>query len=274
MTILWLILKIILWLLGIVVSLLLCLLLGLLFLPVEYRIRAEKYETIAYRIQLKIFYLISILYDSKTNNSIKIQLCGRTIKEVPFSEAEEVVEEKMHKAEKATQKATKEEVKDITRTKEVQTKQTAPDAQKTGKPTKTEKPKQSKSSTPAHINWVETIKVVWQDENRIPFIRFCKALLKDIWRALLPKVCTFNVIFGLEDPAETGTLLAKLMALYPFYAPYGNIMGDFEKPTLEGDIKLYGQMNLYRFVKPLVVFVTHKEVRNYIKRLMKIGKDE
>ena len=161
-----------------------------------------------------------------------------------------------------------------------QTKHTAKKESQSNKPTtieratKAEQPKQSTSSKAKKVNWLETIKIIWQDENRLPFIRFCKALLKDIWYALRPKECTFNVIFGLEDPAETGIFLAKLMALYPFYAPYGNIMGDFEKPTLEGDIKFYGKMNLYRFVKPLIVFVTHKEVRNYIKLLMKIGKDE
>lgn len=82
MTILWLILKIILILLGILIGVAFCLLLVLLFVPLEYRLRAEKYEIIAYSMQFKIFHLISIVYDCKTNNSIKIRFCRRTIKEL------------------------------------------------------------------------------------------------------------------------------------------------------------------------------------------------
>ncbi|MBU3811776.1 MAG: hypothetical protein H9893_09020 [Candidatus Niameybacter stercoravium] len=304
MTILWLILKIILILLGALIGVVICLLLALLFIPLEYRLRAEKYEVIAYYMQFKIFYLISIVYDSKTNNSIKIRLCGRTIKEISFEEAEDQAEEKLEKTQKVVTKATQEEAEDITENKRVQqqsksTRVTHTDESKKtqvsssvekleritqgkseqarrheGKQTASKKQNKASNHSCTEINWIETIKFIWEDENRGPFIRFCKALLKDLWHAIRPKGMSFNLILGLDDPAETGMWLAKLMALYPFYAPYGNVVGDFEKATFEGYIKLFGKTNLYRFIKPLIVFVTHKEVRNYIKLLMKIGKDE
>ena len=283
MTILWLILKIILILLGILIGVAFCLLLVLLFVPLEYRLRAEKYEIIAYSMQFKIFHLISIVYDCKTNNSIKIRFCGRTIKEISFEEAEEQVEEKLEKTQKVVTKATQEEVEAITKNKrgKQQPKSTGATQGKREqvrrheeKYTASKKQNKASNHSRTEINWIETIKFIWEDENRGPFIRFCKALLKDLWRAIRPKGISFNLIFGLDDPAETGMWLAKLMALYPFYAPYGNVVGDFEKATFKGDIKLFGKTNLYKFIKPLIIFVTHKEVRNYIKLLMKIGKDE
>ncbi|MDU6359425.1 MAG: hypothetical protein E6590_05595 [Clostridiales bacterium] len=304
MTILWLILKIILILLGILIGVAFCLLLVLLFVPLEYRLRAEKYEIIAYSMQFKIFHLISIVYDCKTNNSIKIRFCRRTIKEISFEEAKEQVEEKLEKTQKVVTKETQEEVEAITKNKRGQQQPKSTQATHTDESKKiqvsssveklesrtqgkseqvrrheekhTASKKQNKASNHSRteINWIETIKFIWEDENRGPFIRFCKALLKDLWHAIRPKGISFNLIFGLDDPAETGMWLAKLMALYPFYAPYGNVVGDFEKATFKGDIKLFGKTNLYKFIKPLIIFVTHKEVRNYIKLLMKIGKDE
>ena len=222
------------------------LLLVLLFVPLEYRLRAEKYEIIAYSMQFKIFHLISIVYDCKTNNSIKIRFCGRTIKEISFEEAEEQVEEKLEKTQKVVTKATQEEVEAITKNKRGKQQPKSTGATHTDESKKiqvsssveklesrtqgkreqvrrheekhTASKKQNKASNHSRteINWIETIKFIWEDENRGPFIRFCKALLKDLWRAIRPKGISFNLILGLDDPAETGMWLAKLMVLYPF----------------------------------------------------------
>lgn len=290
MTVLWLILKIILWLLGLLLALFLCILLGLLFLPIAYRISAEKYETIAYDVHLRIFYLISILYDSQTNNSIEVRLLGKTIKVIPISEEEEqdhhevILQDVSEKAEASIKKQafkTETSKKETLKTKVFQLERSQSESIKQEKvKKKVADDKKAVQSAPKHesrnerTDWMAYLKKLWYSQNREHFIGYCKILLRDWWRAIRPKVLVFNLIFGLEDPADTGMWLAKIMALYPFYAPYGNVMGNFEKPTLEGDIKLLGTTNLYRFIKPLIVFITHKQVRQYIKILMKIGKED
>ena len=261
MTILWLILKIVLILLGILLGIVFSLLLAFLFLPLEYHVQAEKYEQLTYTLQFKIFYLIRVVWDNTTNKRMKILFCGRTIKEIPVQEVEEQVE----KTEDVVTTATKEEAKNISK-KEVSTSNIPNQHSR-----KVSQPVQHASHSKKGMDW---LKIIWMDENRTPFIRFCKALLKDLWRAIRPKEIQFYLIFGLEDPAETGMWLAKLMALYPFYATYGNVVGDFEQAILQGHIKLWGKTNFYRCIVPLIKFVAYKEVRNYITLLMKIGKDE
>lgn len=287
MTILWLILKIILGLLGLLLILFLGILLGILFLPLEYKVRAEKYEMVAYNVQLRIFYLISILYDSRKASSINIQLLGKTIKTVTLLEED------------------KEDIKDASKTKFAKVLKTEKDEKQGNKPSresvlkevgskreevprirlthtgKSKKVKErEKSKEKAKLKegihtdggWLEDVKRLWNSEDRVPFLRSCKILFKELWYAIRPKTFNFKVIFGLENPADTGMWLAKLMPLYPFYAPYGDIIGDFENTTLEGDLRLLGKTNLFRFIKPLIVFITHKEVRQYIKIIMNIGK--
>ena len=286
MTILWLILKIILGVLGLLLSLFLCILLGLLFLPLEYKLEAEKYETIAYAIHLRIFYLISILYDSQKHSSIRIQLLGKTIKTVSLEGEEEVEElkdinlqkeekineEKIYLKEVTSKEATLKK-EEAPRIRSVNTGKIKKDKEKTKEKQEAKEKRKAKDGIRTGTRWLERIKTLWNLEDRAPFLRFCKILLKNLWYAIRPKVLSFRLIFGLENPADTGMLLAKLMALYPFYAPYGDIIGDFENTRLEGDIRLLGKTNLYRFIKPLIIFITHKEVRHYIKIIMNIGKD-
>lgn len=271
MTILWLILKILLILLAVLLGIVFFLLLAFLFLPLEYHIKVEKYEQLTYTLQFKIFYLIRIVWDNTTHKRMKLLLCGRTIKEIPVQEVKEQVE----KSEDVVTRATKEEVKNVSKKEApMQIVNNEKESVHTPSNAYSKKVIQPVNPTFESNKWIDWIKSIWIDENRIPFIRFCKAFLKDLWHAIRPKSLQFYLIFGLEDPAETGMWLAKLMALYPFYAAYGDVVGDFEQEILKGHITLWGKTNFYRFIAPLIKFVAYKEVRNYITLLMKIGKDE
>ena len=205
MTILWLILKIILGLLGLLLILFLCILLGILFLPLEYKVRAEKYETIAYNVQLRIFYLISILYDSQAASSIEIQLLGKTIKTVTLLEEDEkdikdikdVQETKSAKVIK-TEKDKRKENKPLKESglKEVGLKrEEAPRIRltHTGKSKKAKEKTKSKEVIRTGSGWLEDIKGLWNSEDRAPFLRFCKVLLKELWYAIRPKTFNFKL---------------------------------------------------------------------------------
>ena len=51
-----------------------------------------------------------------------------------------------------------------------------------------------------------------------------------------------RVRFGLEDPYDTGRILAVLSMLYPFYGEHIDIYPDFEYRILEGHLLIKGRI--------------------------------
>ncbi|MEG1295294.1 MAG: hypothetical protein RSD02_02820 [Niameybacter sp.] len=294
MTILWLILKIILWVIGILCTLLLVIVAALLFLPICYDIVGQKQETMSGQVNLRLFAILEIDYNSKEAKSIRLKLFGLDLdklmrwfktSEATASVAEQqelLVQDRNQDAltrpkekEKPLTQVPPIELSSAKKVTEPTSKISQKSKQKVGKrDSKKEKThtKEKKEMDFKHI-WQE-LQAIWKDEARKPFIQACKKLLISWWYALKPKALYFEVLFGLEDPAETGLWLAKLMPLYPVYAPYGNIMGDFEEARFEGCIEIRGKTNLFKFVYPVLAFVFHKEVRIIIKKIMHFGKDE
>ena len=60
--------------------------------------------------------------------------------------------------------------------------------------------------------------------------------------ALRPRKFTGAVRFGLEDPYDTGRILAVLSMLYPFYGEHIDIYPDFEYRILEGHLLIKGRI--------------------------------
>lgn len=63
-----------------------------------------------------------------------------------------------------------------------------------------------------------------------------------ILRLLRPRKFTGAVRFGLEDPYDTGRILAVLSMLYPFYGEHIDIYPDFEYRILEGHLLIKGRI--------------------------------
>ena len=57
-----------------------------------------------------------------------------------------------------------------------------------------------------------------------------------------PRKFTGAVRFGLEDPYDTGRILAVLSMLYPFYGEHIDIYPDFEYRILEGHLLIKGRI--------------------------------
>ena len=64
MNVVWLILKVLLWILLIIVGLIVGLTSLLLILPIEYWAEGEKYEETTVHARLRIFYLLTVIFGS------------------------------------------------------------------------------------------------------------------------------------------------------------------------------------------------------------------
>lgn len=313
MTILFLILKIILWIIAILFGFILLIILGLLFLPISYWLEGEKREELIGRIYLNLFGIVQIDYDTERDEQLKLKLfgiyapklskklvgatedleeeakhLGKVIGKEAVDQTEEIAENTVTNEESRIEgqasKIQPSKIQPDVSTKAQKEKSTNVDSKEQKRQNIDRKPdKESKKKTkkdPALAKpigakdiWRE-LKALWDTDSRRPFFKACKKLLKSWWYALKPKVFYFEILFGLEDPSETGLWIAKLMALYPFYAPYGNVMGNFEEAMFEGCIQMRGRTNLFKFLYPTLVFILNKEVRTMIKMIMNFGKED
>lgn len=298
MSLLWLILKIILWILLVIIGVIGLLIVLILTLPIDYCAEFEKINEIVFKTKVRIFYIATMQFGyTEENSDFIIKVFGRQInKRTKHIEQEEIKQEAEKKVEKETKKEVKRERKqevkqevkpEISNTfeeKKVNNKEFSrvdvtsrkPD-KKTEKTSKKQVPIREESIKDQSNNFRElwaNIKMLWQDEYRKGFTRGTKRLIVDLFSELKPDSIYFNLLIGRENPADTGELLALITMLYPLYARYGVIQADFEEEGIWGEVKARGRLRLYRLIKPFVVFGLNKSVRNYVKIILNIRKDD
>lgn len=288
MSIIWFILKLILYVLLGILGIAILLVALLLLLPIEYEGKLSYDTALWVRAQVRVFYVLKLQigYDEE-DLSTKITLFGREcFKEVEVSE---VPDEKPY-SEQGTCKAQKVQSTPLNRVEEEQVQHPQADiSEKVPRstdeikdpPPKHKSSKKSLTQTQAPKKIGTTIKetwdmvcTLWTDEHRKAFFSAIGKLLKSLWHAIRPKYCSFYLKIGKESPDETGQLLAWLACLFPFYAGYGRVVGDFEKAGIAGEGELAGKFNLWRLIRPLIVLVLNRSVREYIHLILHIRKDE
>ena len=88
-----------------------------------------------------------------------------------------------------------------------------------------------------------------------------KKEFKILLKHLRPRTLKGHLRFGMEDPYNTGRILAVLSALYPFYGEKIQIYPDFENQVLAGDIHVKGRMHLITMVTVFLRIFFNKEIR-------------
>ncbi|MEG1636884.1 MAG: hypothetical protein RR324_05160 [Cellulosilyticaceae bacterium] len=276
MSVVWLILKMLLWIIGILLAMLMLVILLILVLPIDYLVELEKYEELSLYSKVKVFYVLSIIYYFENQQSnFEIKILGKTLNKKPVKTKEVEEVERPIKRDLAQDKE------------KIDKEMTKPSPKVAGtegdkaKPIKKEEPIKEQNETREKESKSENVrglwndaKILWENKYRKPFLRRVKRLFISWWRALKPRTLQFNLTIGTGDPADTGELLAKASFLYPFYAKYGFIQGDFEEKGIWGVAVTSGRLRLYGLIKPLVVFLIDKSVRNYIKIILNIRKEE
>ncbi len=119
---------------------------------------------------------------------------------------------------------------------------------------------------------IKNIKEFLTEETHIQaFLRLKKEIFFFI-RKIKPDKIKGYLRFGLEDPYNTGRVLAALSMLYPFYGEDFQVYPEFEREIIEGDIYFKGRIHLVHLLLVLGRVYFDKNVKlfraklNFIKR--------
>ena len=151
------------------------------------------------------------------------------------------------------------------------------DGETSGKRTSSKEKKESwikkiKCTIKEFCDKIKNIKEFLLEETHIQaFLRLKKEILFFI-RKIKPDKIKGYLRFGLEDPYNTGRVLAALSILYPFYGEHFQVYPEFEREIIEGDLYFKGRIHLVHLLLVLGRAYFDKNVKlfraklNYIKR--------
>lgn len=118
----------------------------------------------------------------------------------------------------------------------------------------------------------DKIKKIWEmkeqivefltDEIHIGAFQSLKREIMFLAKKLHPKKLQGFVHYGLDDPYNTGQVLAGLSVLYPFYGDDIKIYPDFEKSIIEGQIVMKGHIRLLHILIPIVKLYFDDNIKN------------
>lgn len=295
MTILWLVLKIILITLLGILGVGVVLILAVVFLPIAYNLEYEKYNEQQFKGSVKLFYFISLLYTYESNDSVAIiKVFGIPIKTIDSAEQESPVEgEQDHDedehSERTGMSATSNiaaSQRDLESNKQVQpdresiintkrlsqAEHTSANTKDKEKQKKSKQPTKNKTKQPPQTDYLDLAKQLWQSPDRNECFKAVVRLLGQLIKTIKPKRFYFDLLIGLENPADTGELIAKLTMAYPLYYKYGRIDGHYIEAGFWGELQASGKLSIYQILKPVVCFVLNKHVRRYINIILDIRK--
>lgn len=108
---------------------------------------------------------------------------------------------------------------------------------------------------------IKEIKAFLTEETHIQaFLR----LKKELWyllKKIKPDKMKGYLRFGLEDPYDTGRVLAGLSVLYPIYGECVQIYPEFDKEVLEGNLLVKGRIHLIHLLVVFLRIYRDKNVR-------------
>lgn len=267
--ILFLILKIIGIILLVILGIALTLVGTVLFVPVRYRLKAETMDGMkGVRAEAKatwLFHLISAFVTYQEEElDWKIRIGWKKIKaskdDVEIEEDVGIEENVEEETSSDTKKATSTEG------------------------TSSEEKESASDKSKKKDNWIEKIKctikeicdkikkakdILLEETHIQAFLRLKNELVIFIKRIKPDKVKGY-VRFGLEDPYNTGRVLAVLSVMYPFYGEHIQIYPEFEREILEGDVFFKGRMHLIHLLIAVCRVYFDKNIKAAYKNLKEL----
>ena len=159
-----------------------------------------------------------------------------------------------------------------TTSKEITSKKQSTDGKKSDKRTNSKEKKEGcfkkiKCTIREFCDKIKNIKEFLVDETHIQaFLRLKKELLFFI-RKIKPDKINGYLRFGLEDPYNTGRVLAALSMLYPFYGEHFEVYPEFEREIIEGDIYFKGRIHLVHLLLALGRAYLDKNIKTAYENL-------
>ncbi len=257
--ILFLILKIIGIILLAILGMLVVLLCLVLFVPVQYQLKAETPDGVErLSVHAEVFWLLYLIYgyydyrEKKADWQVRIGWW------------------KLNKKKEKEKKATESNAGTESTSKDAVLK----DTESIGKRKNTEKQTHHGSPKAADTekkqNWFQKIKCTIQkicdkikailetkerlvnfltDERHLAAFRRVKKEIGILTKHIRPRTIKGKVRFGLADPYHTGQVLAALSMLYPFYEEHIEINPEFEREILEGNVSMKGRVSVVCFLR-------------------------
>lgn len=111
-------------------------------------------------------------------------------------------------------------------------------------------------------------KFVGNELHKRAFLRFVREV-KRLLHFLRPKKLEAEVEFGLDDPAETGYLLALISMIYPLIGEHTVIRPDFEHSILRGRLEASGKVRIIYAVIPVFNLIRNRDVRITYRHIKK-----
>ena len=108
-----------------------------------------------------------------------------------------------------------------------------------------------------------------RDEKNKEAFRYSKGKLFQLLCHVLPGKVTLKLHYGFSDPAVTGILTGMISMFYPESAEKLELMPDFEKRVLEGEVAVKGRVRLIKVCWILLSIYFHKECNRVIKMIIK-----
>lgn len=94
-------------------------------------------------------------------------------------------------------------------------------------------------------NWMKCLSRWKEFLSSEPFRESIRLILREltvVWKALKPRKIQGEIVFGLEDPAETGQMLGMISLLYPSLPAGLRIVPVFEQSIFEAEVNVSGHI--------------------------------
>lgn len=270
MSIVWFIIKVMLWALLGSLILIVAGLTVVLLAPIHYEAYAEKYDKLIYEIHFRYLKGIKGSFHLEDGRKLhEIRVFGKILYEDKVEKKLEMHTE-LDNSIKKTPKAAyqpKMQVKEETVSKKIIKSSTAKNVEQT-----TEKAAETiKDVADNKLEQIPRSQI--KDMLLDPMThRVSKYMIKAIWdilKVVAPKEWDFEIVVGTGDPGDTGELIAKLTLLYPLYYNHGIIRGNYENQCLMGGFLIKGKFRLGQIVIRLVHLGLQKDVRAWIHFILK-----
>lgn len=86
-------------------------------------------------------------------------------------------------------------------------------------------------------------------------------------KSIAPRKIKGRIRIGMEDPAATGQILAYYGMLYPFLGDKVDLIPEFERVVLEGNLLIKGKITAFRVLKTAFVIYFNQDLRKLLKLL-------
>lgn len=86
----------------------------------------------------------------------------------------------------------------------------------------------------------------------------------------MPQKLEGRIVFGLEDPADTGKVLGWIAAAMPLYGDRLDVTPDFTRKIIEGKVLAAGRIRRYKILKLVWDIYRDKDLIRQKDRAVKI----